>query len=331
MDHVQYIVVGSSGLVTKVVDIPVPDMPMIHDMSLTASYAIVYDLPVTVDFDAVMAGSRFPFAWKHDRPARVGLLPRNGTADQIIWCDVDPCFVFHPLNVYDADDGTVVVDVCRYDTMMVSDRLGPFGDSLATFDRWVIDPVANRVHETRLDDRPQEFPRHNPRVGLQRHRYGYTSEVITDGINLHGATIKIDVENGTTEAHEYGRGGGAARSRSSSPRWTAPPRTPVGSCRSCTTPPPTRASSASSTPRTSPVPRWPGSICHNACRSDSIRLRGIGGGEHDRRRHVVRTDRRIGRVADRTKAIDGAGEGELGGAEPVDEVSAADLAALRAP
>ncbi len=60
MDHVQYIVVGSSGLVTKVVDIPVPDMPMIHDMSLTATYAIVYDLPVTVDFDAVMAGSTLP-------------------------------------------------------------------------------------------------------------------------------------------------------------------------------------------------------------------------------------------------------------------------------
>ncbi len=60
MDHVQYVVVGSSGLVTKVVDIPVPDMPMIHDMSLTATYAIVYDLPVTVDFDAVMAGSTLP-------------------------------------------------------------------------------------------------------------------------------------------------------------------------------------------------------------------------------------------------------------------------------
>ena len=60
MDHVQYVVVGSSGLVTKVVDIPVPDMPMIHDMSLTATYAVVYDLPVTVDFDAVMAGSTLP-------------------------------------------------------------------------------------------------------------------------------------------------------------------------------------------------------------------------------------------------------------------------------
>ena len=210
VDHVHYVVVGRDGRVTKTLDIPVSDMPMMHDMSLTPTYAVVYDLPVTVNFDAVMAGSSFPFAWQHDRPARVGLVPRNGTADQIVWCDVDPCYVFHPLNAFDADDGTVVVDLCRYDTMMVSDRLGPFGDSLPTLDRWVIDPVARRVTETRIDDRPQEFPRHDPRVGLHRHRFGYTSEVRYDGVNLHGATLKVDVDSGTTQAHEYGRGRGGA-------------------------------------------------------------------------------------------------------------------------
>lgn len=210
IDHIQYVVVGGDGRVSKTVDIPVADMPMIHDMSLTDRYAVVYDLPVTVSFDVMGQGFPFPFGWNPDHPARVGLLPRDGGADDIIWCDVDPCFVFHPLNAYDAPDGTVVVDLCRYDTMMVSDFRGPFGDSLPTFDRWVIDPVARRVRETRIDDRPQEFPRHNPRVGLKQHRYGYTSEVITDGVNLHGATIKIDVENGTTESHEYGPGRGGA-------------------------------------------------------------------------------------------------------------------------
>jgi carotenoid cleavage dioxygenase len=138
------------------------------------------------------------------------LLPRSGTAEDIIWCDVDPCYVFHPLNAYDADDGTVVVDLCRYDRMMVTDRRGPFGDCTPTFDRWVIDPIAGRVHETRLDDRPQEFPRHHPGVGTQRHRYGYTSEVFTTGPNLHGAIIKIDVEAGTSEAHEFGGARGGA-------------------------------------------------------------------------------------------------------------------------
>ena len=70
-------------------------------------------------------------------------LTRDGGADEIIWCDVDPCYVFHPLNAYDAPDGTVVVDLCRYESMFRGDLRGPFGDSLATFDRWVIDPVAD--------------------------------------------------------------------------------------------------------------------------------------------------------------------------------------------
>ena len=213
IDHVNYTVVGGDGRVTKNLAIPVDDMPMIHDMSLTDTYAVVYDLSVTVNLDVLGAGYSFPFAWDPDRPCRVGLLPRDGSADDVIWCDVDPCFVFHPLNAYDAPDGTVVVDVCRYDAMMVDDRRGPFGDHLPTFDRWIIDPIARRVTETRLDDRPQEFPRHNPEVGLKQHRYGFTSEIKPVGghhQNIHGAIIKIDTDTGSTEAHEFGRGRGGA-------------------------------------------------------------------------------------------------------------------------
>ena len=210
VDHLHYVVVGGDGRVTKTLDIPVADMPMVHDMSLTPTYAVVYDLPVTVSFDVMGKGYSFPFAWNPDRAARVGLLPRDGTAADIIWCDVDPCYVFHPLNAYDAPDGTVVVDLCRYDSMMVDDFNGPFGEALPTFDRWIIDPVARKVTETRIDDRPQEFPRHNPKVGLHQHRYGYTSELSPGAANLHGAIIKIDVEQRTTQAHEFGRGRGGA-------------------------------------------------------------------------------------------------------------------------
>ncbi len=211
MDHVNYTVVGGDGKVTKNIAVPVNDMPMMHDMSLTEKYAVIYDLSVTVNFDVMSAGYPFPFKWDADRPGRVGLLPRDGTADDVIWCDVDPCYVFHPLNAYDTADGKVVVDVCRYDNLMVDDRNGPFAERPPTFDRWVIDPVARRVNETRLDDRPQEFPRHNPRVGLQQHRFGYTSEVKLGGAaNLHGAIIKHDLERGTTDTHEFGFGRGGA-------------------------------------------------------------------------------------------------------------------------
>ncbi|MCH2443537.1 MAG: carotenoid oxygenase family protein, partial [Acidimicrobiales bacterium] len=45
LDRVQHVVVGSDGRVAKMTEVPVGGMPMIHDMSLTARYALVYDLP----------------------------------------------------------------------------------------------------------------------------------------------------------------------------------------------------------------------------------------------------------------------------------------------
>jgi carotenoid cleavage dioxygenase-like enzyme len=184
-------------------------MPMVHDMSLTDKYAIVYDLPVTVNFDLISQGYGFPFAWAQGRPARVGLIPREGTADDIIWCDVNPCYVFHPLNAYDTREGTVVIDLCRYETVMTTEFRGPLADA-PTLNRWTIDPVTRKVHETTIDDRPQEFPRHNPKFGLKRHRFGYTAEFGPQPWNIHAATLKVDVENGVTEAHEYGFGRGGA-------------------------------------------------------------------------------------------------------------------------
>ena len=85
IDRVQHVVVGDAGRVVKVTDVPVDGMPMIHDTSLTARYALVYDLPVCLDVEAAMGGTQFPFAWNPDHPARLGLLRRDGTGYDIVW------------------------------------------------------------------------------------------------------------------------------------------------------------------------------------------------------------------------------------------------------
>ena len=157
-DHIEYVVVSAAGRVTKKVDIPVPGMVMVHDMSLTENYAVIYDLPVTVSPWLLAQGRSFPFAWNDDYAPRVGLLPRDGDASDIIWCEVGQCYVFHPMNAYEDAEGRVVVDVCRYERMFQEDTHGPFGDTLATLDRWTIDPKTRRVSEERVDERPQEFP-----------------------------------------------------------------------------------------------------------------------------------------------------------------------------
>ncbi len=206
MDHVQYIVVGTDGKVRRTVDIPVPGMIMLHDMSLTGRYAVVYDMPVTVDFDLAFAG-RFPFRWNPDYGSRLGLLPREGDAADIIWIDVPISYVFHPMNAFDQPDGSVVVDVCVYDRMFDSDILGPFGDNFARLERWVLDPATRTCSTTVIDDGATEFPRHRGSLTGKPYRYGYCA---SPSNGPEWATVKYDLATGgrTVLDHGPGRGGG---------------------------------------------------------------------------------------------------------------------------
>jgi carotenoid cleavage dioxygenase-like enzyme len=148
-------------------------------------------------------------------PARVGLLPRDGGADDVTWFGVDPCWVFHTLNSYDDGRGRVVLDVCRYPRAYDVSTLGGHGP--VTLDRWTIDPDAGTVNEERLDDRGQEFPRVDARVVSRPYRYGYSAVIgeITQATApptgdfaddaFANALLKHDLARGTVEAHEFGR------------------------------------------------------------------------------------------------------------------------------
>ena len=204
LDHIQYVVVGPDGRVRRTVDIPL-GMTMLHDMSLTARYAIVYDQPVTVDLDLAFAG-RFPFRWNPDHGNRVGLLPRDGAADDIVWIDVPVGYAFHPMNAYDDADGKVVIDLCNYPKMFDADILGPFGDGeLARLERWELDPDRRSVSTTMIDETPNEFPRHRDSLTGKPYRYGYCAMPALDTA-APWPTIKHDLHTGRRNVFDHGPG-----------------------------------------------------------------------------------------------------------------------------
>ncbi len=202
---VRHVVVSSAGRVIRDVPIAVEHGPCIHDCAFTARFAIVLDLPVTFSMRAVLGGHVFPYRWNPAHRARVGLLPRQGDPSGIIWCEVEPCFVFHVANAFDGDDGAVVLDVIAYPTMFTS-GLGGL-DALGRFERWTVDPARQSVGRQVIDDTPQEFPRIDERRCGQNYRYAYTVAVPPDGnTQLAGATqiYKHDLEQGTRRVHEFG-------------------------------------------------------------------------------------------------------------------------------
>jgi carotenoid cleavage dioxygenase len=213
---------------------------MMHDFSLTRGHVVLYDLPVTFDARqavemtvpaplraparlvlSALAGrvpmpsppsnprrstnGRFPYRWNPRYPARVGVMPREGGADDVRWFEIEPCYVFHPLNAYD-DGDTIVLDVVRYDRMFERDLHGPTEGHPALY-RWTVDLASAKVREEQLDDRTQEFPRVDERLTGRRHRYGYAPRFLDgpDGLDMC-ELLKHDLDRGTTAVRSFGAG-----------------------------------------------------------------------------------------------------------------------------
>lgn len=199
--RIRYVVVAPDGKVRREVKIPVKHGPMIHDCALTQRFAVILDLPVAFSLSAAASGYHFPYRWKKSHAARVGLLPRDGLASDIIWCKLEPCFVFHSVNSYDTADGRVVLDVIVHDRMFWKSTAGP--DSQATtLERWIIDPSAAKIERSVIDPAPQEFPRIDVRRSGLPHRYAYTMAMT--GPFLGSGLFKHDLEARTRQGHDFG-------------------------------------------------------------------------------------------------------------------------------
>lgn len=241
-NRVQYTVTGTDGRVRHAVNIRLESQTMMHDFSLTERYVVLYDMPVVLDLGAAL-GNRaaravaaplsrlasrvpapdalvraivrrsehtsggitgMPYRWAPDKAARIGLLPRDGSAADIRWFEVPQCYVFHPLNAYDEGD-RVVLDVVRHPSVFTS---GARLFEPTSLDRWTVDTATGRVGTRRLDDQLQEFPRVDERLVGRRHRYGYTvaSTVTADG-SVPSAILRHDMRAGDIRRVTFDGGG----------------------------------------------------------------------------------------------------------------------------
>jgi carotenoid cleavage dioxygenase len=201
-DRIFYRVIGPAGDLRREVAIPVRHGPMVHDCALTASSVVVLDLPITFSNKAALRGMTYPYQWRDNHPARVGLISRQPGHDAVRWFDVDPCYVFHVANAYDLADGTVVLDVVAYPRMFDGSRNGP-ENAASMLERWTLAPGAGKVARAVRSDAQQEFPRIDDRLTGLPYRYAYTVGV---GITNPGPQplYRHDLHTGATIRHDFG-------------------------------------------------------------------------------------------------------------------------------
>jgi carotenoid cleavage dioxygenase len=174
---------------------------MMHDCAITEKYVLIFDLPCLFNLELAMSGRSFPYIWNADYTARVGLLPREGVAADIKWVEINSCYIFHPLNAYDAPDGTVVLDAARHEKMFDVEQRGP-NEGFPTLDRWVLNPKTGKATEQRLDDRPQEFPRMNESLIGMQHNFGYLAGI--SDVFRQADLIKQDLAKQSTQVRHDG-------------------------------------------------------------------------------------------------------------------------------
>ena len=204
--YLRYLRVSADGQLVQTENITVGGPTMMHDFNVTRNNVVFMDLPAVFDLDMAMRGE-MPIHWDDDYPARLGVMPRTGTDADVRWYDVEPGYVFHPMNSYE-DGDTIVLDVARLSHI--------WRDSMMDFPppqlwRWTIDTTTGKVREEQIDDRPAEFPRVADSVVGLKHRYGYMMAIpdnpdYTDPANQTGAIIKYDRETGERTEHVLGRG-----------------------------------------------------------------------------------------------------------------------------
>lgn len=193
--------VDDSGTMTRSEQIPLPAPTMMHDFCLTQSSVVLMDWPIVFDFDLALAGEGLPFRWAPELGARFGVMPRGGTADDVVWITTDPGYVFHTVGAYDdpTQAGRIILDAIWYSSMWVE---GPSDfDNEGTLVRFTIDPARRTVTRETLSDQAMEFPKIDPRLTTQSYRYTYTIGAARASgrraLDPANTVFKHDLEQGT--------------------------------------------------------------------------------------------------------------------------------------
>jgi carotenoid cleavage dioxygenase len=189
--HLTFYRADAAGRIVHRAPIDVPAASYMHDIAITARHVVFWDLPVLLgDWR-----SPLPLVWSDDHRARIGVLPRSGFSDDVVWFDVAPAMISHTMNAFE-DGDLVVLDVVRSPRLMAAAELY----------RYTFDLRSGRVTERALSPIFADFPRIHPDVEGRPYRHGYGLELSEWSSGSWQRTVlrKFDMSTGASQANDFG-------------------------------------------------------------------------------------------------------------------------------
>ena len=214
--EIRYDVIDASGRPRRTEFIPVPHMSLMHTFFVTENHVVFPVLPIDVDLRRAMAGGPMT-AWVPDRPSKIAVMPREGTAADVRWYEMDGRHMFHELNMWE-EDGRIVADVAAANgTALFPDVHGnraTHAQTAQSLRRWTIDLAgnSNAVREEILNDRDIQFPRPDDRLVTRKTRHGFANINLEsrDGrVEGMDSALRIDTVTGSEDIHHFGKGAAA--------------------------------------------------------------------------------------------------------------------------
>ncbi|HMS88936.1 MAG TPA: carotenoid oxygenase family protein [Acidimicrobiales bacterium] len=199
-----YYAASADGALDVVSPIPVDHATMVHDFAVTDRDAIFWIGPVLFGADEANPYPAVPFHWDETGPCKVGVMPLDGSGDQIRWVDIDPCYVFHGLNAHREGDDVVVQG------SKLPEAFGRRGDLVPPqLTEWRIGTGGTdlTIRESQLYDREMDLPTHDRRFTGRPTRHGWLATTFGPeseyGFEL-GGLAHVDLDKGTEDVWDPG-------------------------------------------------------------------------------------------------------------------------------
>lgn len=171
-----YQVVEKSGKLLRTDTFDAPYSSMMHDFITTDEHVIFPVFPLTGSLDRAMKGAP-AFAWEPDKGSQIGVMKRGGDVKDIRWFEIDPCYVFHPMNAFTRGNKIIAHMLQFEEAPLFPHADGSRADpekANARLSEWEIDlSPGGGIKRRYMDDITGEFPRLDDRFAGVDYRHGY--------------------------------------------------------------------------------------------------------------------------------------------------------------
>jgi carotenoid cleavage dioxygenase-like enzyme len=156
-----------------------PSASLMHDFAITKKYAIFPFFPVTTNLDRLKAGGPH-WVWESGKDTVIGIMPRDGSPEDMRWFTGPPAVTFHFMNAFD-DGDEVHLDfglstMVPFPFMQRDSGLEPglHMSERSGLTRWTFDMKgqANTWKETKIGP-PGDFPQVADRDHARPYEIGY--------------------------------------------------------------------------------------------------------------------------------------------------------------